>query len=128
MRLPDELIESLLWSLGAPDTGDGQRRSPRVAMGCIAMLTPLEDGCPRQAAAREVLVRDISASGASLVLASPLTVRQFVLDIQSSRSGPLSILCSVRHCEKSREGGYAVGAHFIRFLPRRPGREDKSSN
>src|SRR5205085_7165013 len=68
MRLPDEMIESLLWSLGAPESGDGQRRSPRLAMGCIAMLTPLEDGCAREAAAREVLVRDISATGASLLL------------------------------------------------------------
>jgi PilZ domain-containing protein len=124
MRLPDELIESLLWSLGAPESGDGQRRSPRVAMGCIAMLTPLEDGCPREAAAREVLVRDISATGASLLLASPVAVRQFVLDIRSSRSGPLSILCSVRHCEKARGGGYAVGAHFIRFLPRQASETD----
>ena len=128
MRLPDELIESLLWSLGAPENGDGQRRSPRVAMGCIAMLTPLEDGCPREAAAREVLVRDISATGASLLLASPLAVRQFVLDIHSSRSGPLSILCSVRHCEKARDGGYAVGAHFVRFLPRRAAPTDVSGD
>jgi hypothetical protein len=65
-----------------------------------------------------VLVRDISANGASLVLASPLKCGQFILEIQSSRSGPLSIVCSMRHCDKSPEGGYAVGAQFVRFLPR----------
>lgn len=118
MRLPDELIESLLWTLGTTEAGDGQRRSPRVAMGCIAMLTPLEGGTPREAAAREVLVRDISANGASLLLASPLKAGQFILEIRSSRSGPLSIVCSMRHCDKSAEGGYAVGAQFVRFLPR----------
>lgn len=118
MRLPDELIESMLWSLGAPESGDGKRRAPRMAMGCIAMLTPLEDGCARDADAREVLVRDISADGASIIMASQLRVRQFILDIHSSRSGPLSILCTARHCERAREGGFAVGAQFVRFLPR----------
>lgn len=118
MRLPDELIESMLWSLGAPESGDGKRRAPRMAMGCIAMLTPLEDGCAREAQAREVLVRDVSADGASLILASPLRARQFILDIRTSRSGPLSILCTARHCERAREGGFAVGAQFVRFLRR----------
>lgn len=118
MRLPDELIESLLWSLGAAESGDAQRRSPRLSMGCIAMLTPLEGSTPREADAREVLVRDISADGASLVLASPLKARHFVLEIQSARTGPLSILCSMRHCERAREGGFAVGAEFVSFLPK----------
>ena len=117
MRLPDELIESLLWTLGTTEDGDGQRRSPRVAMRCIAMLTPLEGGTPREAAAREVLVRDISANGASLLLASPLKCGQFILEIPN-RSGPLAIVCAMRHCDKAPEGGYAVGAQFIRFLPR----------
>jgi hypothetical protein len=128
MRLPDELIESLLWSLGAPQDAGGKRGSPRVAMGCIAMLTPLEDGFPREASAREVLVRDISATGTSLLLASPLSVHQFVLDIRSSRSGPLSILCAVRHCEKARDGGYSLGAQFVRFLPRSAPLDERSKN
>ena len=119
MRLPDELIESLLWSLGASESGDAQRRSPRLSMGCIAMLTPLEGTTPREADAREVLVRDISADGASLILASPLRARQFVLEIPSARSGPLAIVCSTRHCERAREGGFAVGAEFVRFLPKK---------
>ena len=119
MRLPDELIESLLWSLGAPESGDAQRRSPRLSMGCIAMLTPLEGSTPREADAREVLVRDISADGVSLILASPLRARQFVLEIPSTRTGPLTILCSTRHCERAREGGFAVGAEFVRFMPKR---------
>ena len=118
MRLPDELIESLLWSLGAAESGDAQRRSPRLAMGCIAMLTPLESGGPREADAREVLVRDISADGASLILASPLRAKQFVLEIHGSRWGPLAILCNTRHCERAPQGGFAVGAQFVRFLPK----------
>ena len=118
MRLPDELIESLLWSLGASESGDAQRRSPRLAMRCIAMLTPVEGGCLREAEAREALVRDISADGASLVLASPLRARQFVLEIANVRSGPLSILCNTRHCDRSPDGGFAVGAQFVRFLPK----------
>ena len=118
MRLPDELIESLLWSLGSQESGDAQRRSPRLAMRCIAMLTPVEGGCAREADAREVLVRDISADGASLLLASPLRVRQFILEIKNSRSGPLSILCAMRHCDRAAEGGFAVGAEFLRVLPR----------
>ena len=118
MRLPDELIESLLWSLGSPESGDAKRRSPRVAMRCIAMLTPVEGGCAREADAREVMVRDISADGASLLLASPLRVRQFILEIPNTRSGPLSILCALRHCDRAPEGGFAVGAEFLRFLPR----------
>lgn len=124
MRLPDELIESMLWSLGSPESGDGQRRAPRVGMGCIAMLTPVEGGCVREGEAREVLVRNISADGASLLLASRLRARQFVLEIQSSRAGPLSILCSARHCDRAPEGGYAVGAQFLRFLPRSRARPD----
>lgn len=118
MRLPDELIESLLWSLGSPESGDAQRRSPRLAMRCIAMLTPVEGGCLRDGEAREVLVRDISADGASLLLASPLRTRQFLLEIQNSRSGPLSILCATKHCDRAPDGGFAVGAQFLRFLPR----------
>ena len=118
MRLPDELIESLLWSLGSSESGDAQRRSPRRAMRCFAMLTPVEGGCLRDAEAREVLVRDISADGASLLLASPLKSRQFLLEIQNSRSGPLSILCATKHCDRAPEGGFGVGAQFLRFLPR----------
>jgi hypothetical protein len=118
MRLPDELIESLLWSLGSSESGDAQRRSPRLAMRCIAMLTPMEGGCLREAEAREVLVRDISADGASLVLASPLKARQFLLEIANLRSGPLSILCSTKHCDRSHDGGFVVGAQFVRFLPK----------
>ena len=118
MRLPDELIESMLWSLGSPESGDGNRRAPRVGMRCIAMLTPVEGGCAREGEAREVLVRNISADGASLLLASQLRARQFVLEIQNSRSGPLSILCATRHCDRAPEGGFAVGAQFLRFLPR----------
>jgi hypothetical protein len=118
MRLPDELIESLLWSLGSRESGDAQRRSPRLSMRVIAMLTPVEAGCLREAEAREVLVRDISAEGASLLLASPLKARKFVLEIPNTRTGPLSILCTNRHCDRSPEGGFAVGAQFVRFLAR----------
>lgn len=128
MRLPDELIESLLWSLGSPESGDAQRRSPRLAMRCIAMVTPVEGGCVRDAEAREVLVRDISADGASLLLASPLRSRQFLLEIQNSRSGPLSILCARRHCDRAAEGGFAVGAQFLRFLPRQNAAEPKAAD
>lgn len=118
MRLPDELIESLLWSLGSPESGDAKRRAPRVAMRCIAMLTPVVGGCVRDGESREVLVRDISADGTSLLLASPLSARKFVLEIQNSRSGSLSILCATRHCDRDPGGGFAVGAKFVRFLPR----------
>jgi hypothetical protein len=83
------------------------------------MLTPLVDGLPSDDDAREVMVRDISADGASLLLASPLRAQQFVLDIHSSRTGPLSILCSLRHCEKAPQAGFVVGAQFQRFLPRK---------
>ena len=123
MRLPDELIESLLWSLGSSESGDAQRRSPRLSMRCIAMLTPMEGGCLREAEAREVLIRDISADGASLVLASPLKSRQFLLEIPNVRSGPLSILCSTKHCDRSPDGGFAVGAQFVRFLPKSAARK-----
>jgi hypothetical protein len=128
MRLPDELIESLLWSLGSPESGDAQRRSPRVAMRCIAMLTPVEGGCARETDAREVLVRDISADGASLLLASPLRAAQFMLEIPNTRSGPLSILCSRRHCDRAPEGGFAVGAEFVRFMPRPVAQKQEEPN
>jgi hypothetical protein len=82
------------------------------------MLTPVEGGRLREAEAREVLIRDISADGASLVLASPLKTRQFLLEISEVRSGPLSILCSTKHCDRSPDGGFAVGAQFVRFLPK----------
>lgn len=118
MQLPDELIESLLWTLGTPEPGDGPRRSPRVPMRCIAMLTPMAEGAPRESDAREVLVRDISANGASLVLASPLRCAQFVLEIPTANSGSLSIVCESRHADKYPDGGFAVGARFVRFLPR----------
>lgn len=118
MQLPDALIESLLWTLGTSEAGNGPRRSPRMSTRCIAMLTPMAEGTPRESDAREVLVRDISANGASLVLASPLRCAQFVLKIPTVHSGPLSIVCERRHGEKCAEGGFAVGARFIRFLPR----------
>ena len=124
MRLPDELIESLLWSLGSDESGDAKRRAPRLAMKCIAMLTPVEGGCLREADAREVLVRDISADGASLLLASPLRARQFLLEIRNSRSGPLSIYCAKRHCDRAPGGGYTVGAQFLKFLPRQEATSD----
>lgn len=118
MRLSDDLIESLLWSLGAEQRGDDLRRSPRVGARGIAMLVPIVEGARQEG--REVLVRDISADGASLVLASALKCDQFILQIRGQqRPEPLSILCAARYCEKSDEGGWAVGAEFLRFLPAR---------
>ena len=116
MRLSDELIESLLFSLGSEMPTGETRRAPRLTARGIATLIPVK-GMFRDEP-REVYVRDISAEGASLLLASPLQVEQFILQIDSKKGQPLQILCSVRHCQKSPEGGYAVGAHFIRFLPR----------
>ena len=117
MRLPDELIESVLWSAGADESGSSLRRAPRVAMRCIAMLTPLERGARQHTLAREACVRDISADGASLLLASPLKSKEFVLELPT-RSGPWAVECLRKHCERAPEGGFVVGAQFLRFLPR----------
>jgi hypothetical protein len=127
MRLPDELIESMLWSLGSQESGDGQRRVPRVGTRCVAMLTPVDGGRVREGEGREVLVRNISADGASLLLGSKLQAREFVLEFENSRSGPLSILCAAKHCERAPEGGFAVGAQFLRFLPRPGSRSNAGS-
>ena len=116
MRLSDELIESLLFSLGSEVPTGETRRAPRMTARGIATLIPVK-GVFRDEA-REVLVRDISADGASLLLATPLQVEQFILRIDSKKGEPLQILCSMRRCEKSTEGGYLVGAQFVRFLPR----------
>ena len=117
MRLPDELIESVLWSAGAEAPGDSLRRAPRVSMRCIAMLTPLERGARQHTLAREACVRDISADGASLLLASPLKSREFILELPT-RSGPWAVECLRKHCDRAPEGGFVVGAQFLRFLPR----------
>lgn len=118
MRLPDELIESMLWSLGADESGHGSRKSPRLAMGVIAMMTPLDSrGRRREAEAREVCVREISAEGASLLLASPLRDQRVVLEIPG-KNGKMWITCSVRRCERAPEGGFAAGVQFEEFRPR----------
>ncbi|HZN65944.1 MAG TPA: PilZ domain-containing protein [Tepidisphaeraceae bacterium] len=116
MKLSDELIESLLFSLGSDVPTGETRKAPRITARGIALLIPVK-GVFRDEG-REVYVRDISADGASLLLATPLQVEQFILQLESKKSEPLQILCSVRRCQKSPEGGYLVGAQFIRFLPR----------
>jgi hypothetical protein len=117
MRLPDELIESVLWSLGAEESGHGLRKFPRTDMRCIAMMTPLDGGRRREAEAREVCVRDISADGASLLLATPLRDQRILLEIPGKK-GTMSIECTVRHCDRAPEGGYAAGVKFEQFLQR----------
>jgi hypothetical protein len=117
MKLSDELIESLLFSLGSEVPTGEARRAPRITARGIAMLIPVKGGFRDEA--REVYVRNISADGASLLLATPLQVEQFILQIPSQKAEPLQILCVVRHCGKSPDGGYKVGAQFVRFLPRR---------
>ena len=126
MRLSDDILQNLLWSLGTegprPEGAGGGRelrRAPRVASRTIAMLFPITDG--NRDEGREAAVRDISADGASLWLASPVRSRQFILQLPSQRKEPVSILCSVRHCDRCREGGWTVGAEFISFLNRAPG-------
>ena len=116
MRLSDEIFENLLWSLGspAPRPGEELRRTPRVGSSGIAMLFPIRDG--RRDEGREVGIRDISAEGASLLLGSRLTAEQFILQLPTKRSQPVTILCSTRHCDKSPQGGWVVGAEFLRFL------------
>ena len=118
MRLSDEIFENLLWSLGSagPQRADELRRTPRVGSSGIAMLFPIKDG--RRDEGREVAIRDISAEGASLLLGSRLQAQQFILQLPSRRSEPVAILCSLRHCDKCREGGWIVGAEFVRFLAR----------
>ena len=118
MRLSDEIFENLLWSLGSGETQrpNELRRTPRVGSSGIAMLFPVRDGkCDE---GREVAVRDISAEGASLLLGSKLQAPQFVLQLPSQRSEPVTILCALRHCDKCPEGGWVVGASFVRFLSR----------
>ena len=118
MRLPDELIESMLWSLGAGESGHGLRKSPRLAMGVIAMMIPLDSsGARREAESREVCVREISAEGASLLLASPLRDQRVILEIPG-KQGTMSITCAVRRCDRAPEGGFAAGVQFQDFLPR----------
>src|SRR5688500_11404089 len=120
MRLSDEIFQNLLWSLGTdgPRAEDGQelRRTPRVGSSGIAMLFPIKDGARDEG--REVGIRDISADGCSLLLASPLRASQFILQLPSRHAEPVTILCSLRHCDRCPEGGWAVGAKFVRFLPR----------
>jgi hypothetical protein len=118
MRLSDEIFENLLWSLGSADSvrPDELRRTPRVGSSGIAMLFPIKDG--RRDEGREVAIRDISAEGASLLLGSRLQVEQFILQLPSQRNEPVTILCSLRHCDKSPKGGWIVGAEFLRFLAR----------
>jgi hypothetical protein len=118
MRLSDEIFENLLWSLGTagPQRSDELRRTPRVGSSGIAMLFPIKDG--RRDEGREVAVRDISAEGASLLLGSRLQAEQFILQLPSQRAEPVTILCSLRHCDKSPKGGWIVGAEFLRFLAR----------
>ena len=130
MRLSDEIFGNLLWSLGTtePQGPDELRRTPRVGSSGIAMLFPIKDG--RRDEGREVAIRDISAEGASLLLGSRLQAEQFILQLPSQRPEPVTILCSMRHCDKSPKGGWIVGAEFLRFLarpgasegqPKRPG-------
>ena len=118
MRLSDDVFANLLWSLGTADSSrpDELRRTPRVGSRGIAMLFPIKDG--QRDEGREVAVRDISAEGASLLLGSKLQAEQFILQLPSQRPEPVSILCATRHCDKCREGGWVVGAEFIRFLSR----------
>jgi len=126
MRLSDEIFENLLWSLGSDDAArpDELRRTPRVGSSGIAMLFPIKDG--RRDEGREVAIRDISAEGASLLLGSRLQVEQFILELPSRRAEPVTILCSLRHCDKSPKGGWIVGAEFLRFLSRPVGAEPKN--
>ena len=118
MRLSDEIFENLLWSLGTAEQSraDEMRRTPRVGAAGIAMLFPIKDGARDEG--REVAVRDISADGASLLLGSRLRAEQFILQLPSKRAEPVTILCAVRHCDKCPEGGWVLGAQFIRVLGR----------
>jgi hypothetical protein len=118
MRLSDEIFENLLWSLGSagPARPDEARRTPRVGSSGIAMLFPIEDG--HRGEGREVAIRDISAEGASLLLGSRLRAEQFILQLPSRRPEPVTILCSMRHCDRAPKGGWIVGAEFLRFLSR----------
>jgi hypothetical protein len=81
------------------------------------MMTPLDGGRRREAEAREVCVRDISADGASLLLATPLRDQRILLEIPGKK-GTMSIECTVRHCDRAPEGGYAAGVKFEQFLQR----------
>jgi hypothetical protein len=121
MRLSDEIFENLLWSLGTAkqSRADELRRTPRVGASGIAMLFPIKDGARDEG--REVGISDISADGASLLLGSRLLAKQFILQLPTQRSAPVTILCAMRHCNKCPQGGWAVGAQFIRFLGRTKG-------
>ena len=118
MRLSDEIFQNLLWSLGTagPQRADELRRTPRVGSSGIALLFPIRDG--QRDEGREVAIRDISAEGASLLLGSRLQAEQFILQLPSQRPEPVTILCALRHCDKCPEGGWTVGAEFLRFLAR----------
>jgi hypothetical protein len=109
LELSENKLREMAAALHAPDPY-GRRSAMRVPVeGFVTMapLPPAPDLTPQR-----VGVYDLSRSGVAIVVGEPIDPgTKFNLLFARSRTLPLEVLCTARHCR--REGaGYIIGAEF----------------
>ena len=121
MQLTAEFLEELTQFLRVPDknrTVDKERRrgmrtSFNGYAGIICCDCP-EDGVKK---VERVTVRDVSAYGISITRSRPIYCDQrFILCLDSDRSQPRSILCTVARWQPIDVGTFMIAANFTQQL------------
>lgn len=124
MRLPERTFERVRQSLGLADrpaasilppaggdAGRAMRREPRWLVEADVPLAPR--GSRRAAEARPVRLLDISAIGASVLVADQMAPGDlFVLYLPYGPGASLPVTCTVRTTRIKRDGTFRVGAEF----------------
>jgi PilZ domain len=114
MRLSEEILDTIVWSLAAKSpeslySGANQRRHPRSLSHTHATIY---FGTPGMT--RNVAIRDVSADGVSLISPEPMQIGEsFVLSV-SPMAKTSAIVCRVMHCGQEPDH-YRIGASFIGF-------------
>jgi hypothetical protein len=107
-----DMIDSLQCALRTPK-GAEQRRAQRVKREVRMTITPVNDGGRETPVA--VLVRDVSAGGIGLLYQRRMPRQaRFILRLPRPQEKPLSILCTVMHCQRMGSHLFSVGAEFTR--------------
>ncbi len=95
---------------GDPDPSNGRRRAPRRVTQVEAIVIPIS---PFKQQPRLVMLQDVSARGASLLLPSagkPGDQLQMVLP--RSRTDHCVLLCEIVHVREATGGQFATGIEF----------------
>jgi hypothetical protein len=116
MRLSAEMFNEIVEALRSDRKGDRDKRiEPRVGMAGEANLVSIRPDGKRIVS--RVRVRDISRGGIGFCANTKFGKDQrIIIQLQSSHSEPIWLICIAAHCRRLEVDRYAIGARIQQVM------------